>query len=546
MIQAGRRLIWRLALTIVVLAAMIAVFAPSPASAEPPRLDEQLSAMIANATEDMVPVIVRVYDGNDAAAVKALVERLGGQLGVDLEFIQAFAARVPTAALARLGSDRRVRSVSYDRPILPQDDGEAADPEWTPRPDRIVNTYNFTIGADRAWAEGITGRGVTIAVVDSGVQYHLDLLSNILMGWSIFATGLPAHVDNYGHGTHVAGIIAGTGAFSQGKYVGIAPNAKILPVRVCDANGASSESSLVAGLQWVYYNRNLYNIRVVNVSLNSDSLLSYHQSPLDAALEILWFNRIVVVVSAGNSRGQVYPPANDPFVITVGAVDEHGTRTTADDTVAPFSGYGTTPEGFSKPDLVAPGVNIVSTLAYTGCRLSREHPDHRVDTRYFRLSGTSMAAAVTSGAVALLLQARPNLNPDQVKMLLKASATPLNQTGAGAGILNVYNAIHMQGVGTANTGTPASALLWTGSDPVNWGSVNWGSVNWGSVNWGSVNWGSVNWGSVNWGSVDCSSVNWGRKPRIPVSVNWGWIPTRSVNWGWAPARSVNWGGGPRK
>jgi len=535
---------WRLALTVVVLMTLLAGFAPSPASALPPRLDEELAALAARPTDDMAPVIVRVYE--DAAPVKALVERLGGQLGVDLEFIQAFAARVPESALATLASDPRVRWVSYDRPILPQDDGEAVETEWTPRLDQIVNTYNFTIGADRAWAEGITGRGVTVAVVDSGVQYHPDLLRSILLGWSIFATGLPAHVDQYGHGTHVAGIIAGDGTFSGGKYVGIAPDAKILPVRVCDATGASSESSLVAGLQWVYYSRRLYNIRVVNVSLNSNSLISYHESPLDAALEILWFNRIVVVVSAGNSRGVVYPPANDPFVITVGAVDEHGTRTPADDTIAPFSGYGTTPEGFSKPDLVAPGVNIVSTLSYTGCRLSREHPDHRVGTRYFRLSGTSMAAAVTSGAVALLLQARPDLNPDQVKMLLKASAMPLNQTGAGAGLLNIYNAIHLQGVGTANTGTPASALLWTGDDPVNWGSVNWGSVNWGSVNWGSVNWGSVNWGSVNWGSVDCSSVNWGRKPRIPVSVNWTWNSPRSVNWGWAPAWSVNWGGGPRK
>ncbi len=426
MIQAGRRTIWRLALTIAMLAAMLAVFVPSPASALPPRLDPELAALAAHPSGGMTPVIVRVY--GDTAPLKALVEQLGGQLGVDLEFIQAFAARVPEAALARLAGDPRVRWVSYDRPILPQDNGEAADPEWTPQLDRIANTYNFTIGANKAWAEGITGRGVTVAVVDSGVQYHPDLLRSILLGWSIFATGLPAHVDQYGHGTHVAGIIAGNGAFSRGKYVGIAPDARILPVRVCDENGASSESSLVAGLQWVYLNRKIYNIRVVNVSLNSSSPVSYHESPLDAALEILWFNRIVVVVSAGNSRGLVYPPANDPFVITVGAVDEHGTPTPADDTVAPFSGHGTTPEGFTKPDLVAPGVNIVSTLSYTGCRLSREHPDHRVDTRYFRLSGTSMAAAVTSGAVALLLQARPDLNPDQVKMLLKASATPLNQT----------------------------------------------------------------------------------------------------------------------
>ncbi|MGB9593398.1 MAG: S8 family serine peptidase, partial [Anaerolineae bacterium] len=288
--------------------------------------------------------------------------------------------------------------------------------------------------------------------------------------------------------------------------------------------------------------------------MNSATAQSYHTSPLDAALEILWFNGIVVIVSAGNNGGVsangivpgvLYPPANDPFVITVGASDDMSTPYTWDDILTPFSAFGVTEDGFWKPEIVAPGAHIINLLAGPDCTIAVQHPE-ALYGGFLRLSGTSMAAAVTSGAVALLLQARPDLNPDQVKMLLKASATPLNQTGAGAGILNVYNAIHMQGVGTANTGTPASALLWTGSDPVNWGSVNWGSVNWGSVNWGSVNWGSVNWGSVNWGSVDCSSVNWGRKPRIPVSVNWGWIPPRSVNWGWAPAWSVNWGGGPRK
>ena len=529
--SAGRRNTIRLFIALTTCMVILAGFVPAPSSAMPPRLDAELAARAARPAGEFVPVIVRAYE--DADAVKDLVVALGGELGVDLDFIQAFAAQVPETALIRLGQDPRVRSVSYDHPILPQNDDSPEGLFGPPDPSKIVNTYNFTIGADRAWAEGYTGKGITVAVVDSGVQYHTDLLLRVLWGFSLLSTGLPARVDQYGHGTHVAGIIAGNGFVSKGKYVGIAPEALILPVRVCDDQGASSESTLVAGLQWIYRNRALYKIRVVNVSLNSSSLLSYNKSPLSAALEILWFNGIVVVVSAGNSRTAIYPPANDPFVITVGAVDENGKRDPADDTVAPFSGYGITPEGFSKPDLVAPGVDIVSTLSSTGARLTQEHPGHRVDTRYFRLSGTSMAAAVTSGAVALLLQAHPELNPDEVKMRLMASATPLNQTGAGAGILNVYKAIDAQGVGMANTGTPASSLLWSGADPVAWGSVNWGSVNWGSVNWGSVNWGSVNWGSVNWGSVDCSSVDWGKKPRISAerSVNWGRMPRRSVNWG---------------
>ena len=536
----GKRSVSPLALILVVCVAILAAFIPpSSSQAASPRMDMELMSITAEPNGDLVPVIVRTHGQTDQ--VKALAERLGSEIGVDLEFIQAFAARVPARSLPRLGSDSRVRWVSYDRPVFAQNDPGADGLAKILDPAKLVNTYNVTVGATQAWAEGWTGKGITVAVIDSGVQYHPDLLGDVLWGFSVLATGQPARVDAYGHGTHVAGIVAGDGFIGGGKYAGIAPDARILPVRVCDDRGASSESTLVAGLQWIYKTRALYNTRVVNVSLNSSSLLSYHESPLDAALEILWFNSIVVVVSAGNSRGAIYPPANDPFLITAGAVDEHGTAATADDTLAGFSGYGTTPEGFSKPDLVAPGVDIVSLLAYPGVRLATEHPDHRVDNRYFRLSGTSMSAAVTSGAVALLLQARPDLNPDQVKFLLKASATPLNQPGVGAGLLNVYAAIHMQGIAAANTGTPASQLLWTGTDPVNWGSVNWGSVNWGSVNWGSVNWGSVNWGSVNWGSVDCSSVNWGRKPTR--SVNWGGRPPGSVNWGRAPLRSVNWGGG---
>ncbi len=505
------------------------VFLPPAAAhlSKTPAIDPALQSLASQAGADTaIPVIVQVHGDGDG--VKALVQKLGGEIGIDLGFIQAFAARVPANALARLGRDARVGWVSYDRPIHPasaEPDRKKDDP---PDPDKLLNTYNFTIGATDAWAEGYTGKGITVAVVDSGVKRHVDLRKRLVRGFSAYED-LPSHTDHYGHGTHIAGIIAGDGKASKGKYVGIAPDATILSVRVCDNQGSSHESRMVAGLQWIYENKDTYNIRVVNVSLNSDSLLSYHQSPLDAALEVLWFNGIVVVVSAGNGQNGIYPPANDPFVITAGAVDERGTPDPSDDVVAPFSGYGTTPDGFSKPDLVAPGVDIVSILANRDATLCKEHPDHKVDKRYFRLSGTSMAAAVTSGAIALLLQAHPDLNPDEVKFRLKASAMPLGQPGAGAGILNVYQAIHLPTAATCNTGVPASQLLWTGEDPVNWGSVNWGSVNWGSVNWGSVNWGSVNWGSVSWGSLNCSSVNWGAAPR--TSVNWGWTPPTSVNWG---------------
>jgi serine protease AprX len=324
--------------------------------------------------------------------------------------------------------------------------------------------------------------------------------------------------DDYGHGTHIAGIIGGNGLLSWGKYIGIAPKVNLVSVKVSDAHGMGYESDVVAGLQWIYENRDDYNIRVVNISLNSSVPQSYHTSPLDAAVEILWFNSVVVVVSAGNNavghNGILYPPANDPFVITVGATDDQGTPDTGDDLLANFSAFGTTEDGVAKPDLVAPGRNIVSISPGAHATLVQEHPDHRVDGIYFRMSGTSMSSAVTSGAVALLLQAQPGLNPDQVKWRLMHTTEPFAVEGAGAGYLNVHNAVRSESTETANTGQEVSRLLWTGPEPPIWDSVHWDSVHWDSVHWDSVHWDSVHWDSVHWDSVYwgntlySSSISW--------------------------------------
>ena len=380
----------------------------------------------------------------------------------------------------------------------------------------LVSAYPQAVGATRLWNDGLSatqGQNVTVAVVDSGVTYHDDLSggggSRVLTN-AKFSSNSPGASDGYGHGTHVAGIVAGNGADSAGSYMGIAPQANLINVKVSDDQGAALTSDLVNGLQWVLNNKGRYNIRVVNLSLNSATAQSYQVDPIDAACEILWFNGVVVVTAAGNNAGSALTaPANDPFVITVGATDDHGTPSLADDTMAAFSASGTAANGSAKPDLVAPGTNIVSLMAGARTTLPVLHSDHIVDSanRYFRMSGTSMAAPMVSGAAALLLSANPSLTPDQVKYRLKASAVRDTQrwpaydaARAGAGYLDVYAAVHSTAMQSANTGIAASQLLWTGSSPVAWNSVNWGSVNWGSVNWGSVNWGSVNWGSVNWGS----------------------------------------------
>jgi serine protease AprX len=226
-------------------------------------------------------------------------------------------------------------------------------------------------------------------------------------------------------------------------------------------------------------------------------------------VEILWFNGIVVVVSAGNNgTATLYPPANDPFVIVVGATDDMGTWSINDDVVASFSAYGTTLDNFAKPDLVAPGRNIISLLASDDSNFALGRPANAVPgadgISYFRMSGTSAAAPIVSGAVALLRQAYPDLTPDQVKYRLMATALKnwpgYDPAKAGAGYLNILAAVLTNTNESANTGINASQLLWTGSDPVTWGSVAWNSVAWNSVAWNSVAWNSVAWNSVAWNS----------------------------------------------
>jgi serine protease AprX len=395
------------------------------------------------------------------------------------------------------------------------DDQQAQSPNYIDV-NRLSNVYNKAVKATDVWNEApnyYQGRGISVAVIDSGILKTSDL-DHRIKAKANFNSNAHNSNDGYGHGTFVAGVIAGDGSHSQGAYVGIAPMANVLNVRVSDDQGVSLESDVVNGLQWAYQNKNRYNIRVVNLSLNSTTAQSYHTSPMDAACEVLWFHGIVVVVSAGNGgTSTLFPPANDPFVITVGATNDRGTSTLVDDTVAPFSSFGVTEGGAIKPDLVAPGTNLISLLpSHSSLTISQQHPGNRVNNNYFRMSGTSMAAPIVSGAAAILLQSNPSLNPDQVKSRLKQTANHdlfrwpgYNPATAGAGYLDIYAAVHANTTSTANTSLIASHLLWTGLHPVIWQSVNWDSVNWDSVNWDSVNWDSVNWDSVNW-----SSDYWGQ------------------------------------
>jgi serine protease AprX len=344
-----------------------------------------------------------------------------------------------------------------------------------------------------------------VAVIDSG-NFRTNGLGTRLIGQINFNTAEHTSSDQYGHGTHVDGIIADDGSSSGGQYIGIAPKVNIMGLRVADDYGMAYESDVIAAMQWVYSNKAAYNIRVVNLSLNSSVYQSYDTSPLDAAAEILWFNSVVVVVSAGNNgTATLYPPANDPFVITVGATDDKTTLDKADDSVASFSAYGVDELGRPKPDLVVPGRNIIAYLPdVSSLTIPVQHPEGVVNSLYFRMSGTSMAAPMVSGAVAILVESNPSLTPDQIKYRLMATANrnwpAYNPTTAGSGYLDIYAAVNSATTESANTGLKASNLLSSGSEPITWGSVGWNSVGWNSVGWNSVGWNSVGWNSVGWNS----------------------------------------------
>ncbi|HMC70030.1 MAG TPA: S8 family serine peptidase, partial [Mycobacteriales bacterium] len=330
-----------------------------------------------------------------------------------------------------------------------------------------MGLVNQTVGADRLQSAGYTGRGVGVALIDTGVASVQGLTSGNVVNGPDLSLDNPmtslVNSDGFGHGTHMAGIIAGNDGTSTG-FKGVAPGAKLLSVKVGAYDGAVDVSQVIAALDWIaqHKNDNGMNIRVINLSYGTNGVQSYQLDPLAAAVEHAWQAGIVVVVAGGNSgttTSSLDNPATDPFVISVGADDPSGTATSIDDTIPQFSSRGSASRHV---DIVAPGQSIVS-LRDPGSYIDTEYPSAVVNSRFFKGSGTSQAAAVVSGAVALLLQQRPNLTPDQVKAALTSSATALPQAGAqarGAGLLNVFGA-SLALVGPSTQTWPKSSGLGT-------------------------------------------------------------------------------------
>ena len=301
--------------------------------------------------------------------------------------------------------------------------------------------YNTTLmtGARQMWSAGFTGKGVDVALIDTGVVPVQGLKGD----GKVFNADLSfesqngnlAYLDTYGHGTHMAGIIAGRDqteapwsySADQTSFLGMAPDARILNVKVADAHGGADVTQVIAGIDWVvqHGHDNGLNVRVINLSYGTDSVQPYALDALSYAVEQAWFHGIAVVVAGGNdgltSLG-LANPAHDPFVIAVGAADTEGSNSYSDDRIAAFSDYG---NAVRDPDLVAPGVHIES-LRDPGSYLDQTYgATATVGSRYFRGSGTSQAAAVVSGAAALLFQEHPWMTPDQLKALLTSTADPL-------------------------------------------------------------------------------------------------------------------------
>jgi serine protease AprX len=388
-----------------------------------------------------VGVVVRERSPASPLAER-LVRGAGGKVTRRLPIVDGFAAEVPARSLPRLRRSPLVASVWRDGRVRMSDlDDDDEDDDDSEEDGRASAAWRGAIGLP-AVPGRYDGDGVAVAVVDTGVSPAADLTDAVALRVDF----TPGHdgIDRFGHGTHIAGIIAGDGGASRGTWRGVAPDADLISVKVAGPDGATDVSVVLAALQWVVANRDRLGIRVLNLAFGTDATSSYLVDPLDYAVERAWRAGILVVTAAGNRGpdvGSISKPGDDPFVLTVGAADVRGTADRRDDVVAPFSSLGPTVDGVAKPDLVAPGVSIVSVRA-PGSWADLDRPESRVGRAYMKGTGTSQATAVVSGLAALLFEADPSLTPDEAKAALVGTSSGLGgQPGAGSGLVDAARSV---------------------------------------------------------------------------------------------------------
>jgi len=371
-----------------------------------------------------------------------------------------------------------------------------------------------------------------IAIVDSGIQDRNDFGNRVIASVNLStiagstATDSNPLDDKRGHGTFVAGIAAG----SAPDLAGAAPGAPLVSVKVVNDQGMAKTSDVIAACQWILDNKAKYNIRVANFSLHSSYSTNFYRDPLDQAVEQLWFQNVVVVAAAGNygtatgPSGVLYAPGNDPFVITVGAVDIGSTPSASDDTIAPWSAYGYTPDGFFKPDVSAPGRYLVGPIP-GGSTIAALKAANRLGSERIQLSGTSFSAPVVSGTAADLLARHPTWSPDQVKGALMRTARALPGASPGAGGLGEITASRAALLAEAPnpnlgldrfvstsvaTGTTFDSMSWASAAKLDqsWNAMSWSDMSWSDMSWSDQAWQAMSWSDMSWSDMPWSYMSW--------------------------------------
>jgi serine protease AprX len=431
--------------------------AAAPAAAKPGdhyKLDRKLNDRADRGGSNTSRVIITLKPGWDGSNDFKQFGRLGRKLGL----VNGQVVELPNWLLKRVADLPMVDSIHWDRPMASH-----------------MNRASIAVGARSVQEDlGFDGAGVGVAVIDSGVSNWHDDLTNRSTNSGVrssggqrvlkfvdFVNGRTTSYDDYGHGTHVAGIIAGNGYDSDGGKAGIAPGAHLLSLKVLDDQGGGYVSDVIAALDWAVQNKTTYNIRVINLSVGAPVTESYLTDPLTLAAKRAVDAGIVVVAAAGNLGknaagktvyGAITAPGNAPWVLTVGAYSHQGTVTRWDDVMAPYSSHGPTAIDYNaKPDVVAPGTGIVSLSSPNSSMYQTKSAYLLAGTRatsyrpYLSLSGTSMAAPMVSGTAALMLQANPKLTPNLVKAIIEYTAQDYHYDALtqGAGFLNTRGAVDL-------------------------------------------------------------------------------------------------------
>jgi serine protease AprX len=452
--------------------------------------------------------LVQVTHGS-AGAVAAKAAAAGATDVAALDKLDIVTARLTADALRSLQTDARVSFLAADATVTASGEEDRYE-KGRAKPSPALDV----IDATQAWTHA-SGRGVTVALMDTGIAEHPDLQGSVVARKDFVHDGAVL-LDPSGHGTFVAGLIAAHGE----TFRGVAPDAKLVSLRVLDQKGNGSMHGVLAAFDWLLQNRTAMHIQVLNLSFGAPQRSSYHRELLAGVVESAWFAGVTVVAAAGNDGPNprtVAMPGADPFVITVGSFADQGTLALNDDRESTFSSRGPTRDGFAKPDVLAPGEHIVS-LRVPGTAMDRDGAAVSPSGAYARLSGTSASTALAAGAAADVLEAHHSYSATQVKGALIAGGRRI--VGTRTPGLDVDDALTVRPARVNEDLRPSAVLLrllaangnvfgpgitWDG---ISWEGISWESVSWEGVAWEAVSWEGVAWEAVSWEAATWDSVTW--------------------------------------